>query len=142
MREGSLLRSAFELVPDYLSEARAAEGETNFADLGLQLTRTSRALKVWVSIQTFGLDAFRAAIDRAIELAEHAAERVESSDSLELLRPPSLGIVCFRRRFDGRTRTRRSGATQRSHRGARGERASASSLRRGCTGASRCGSAS
>ena len=103
VRDGSLLRSAFELVPDYLSDARAGEEETNFADLGLQLTRTSRALKIWVSIQAFGLDAFRAAIDRSIELAQHAAERVQQSESLELMRPPSLGIVCFRRRFDGRT---------------------------------------
>ena len=91
------------VVPDYLSDAARGRGETNFADLGLQLTRTSRALKVWVSIQAFGLDAFRAAIDRSIELAQCAAERVQQSESLELMRPPSLGIVCFRRRFDGRT---------------------------------------
>jgi len=99
VRDGSLLRSAFELVPDYLSDARAGEEESNFADLGLQLTRTSRALKVWVSIQTFGLDAFRAAIDHSIELAEHAADRIGESETLQLMRPPSLGIVCLRRWF-------------------------------------------
>jgi aromatic-L-amino-acid decarboxylase len=97
VREGALLRSAFELTPDYLSDARAAGEETNFGDLGLQLTRTTRALKVWVSLQAFGLDAFRAAIDRSLDLAEHAAKRVEESDALELLAPPALGIVCFRR---------------------------------------------
>jgi glutamate/tyrosine decarboxylase-like PLP-dependent enzyme len=64
VRDGRLLRSAFELVPDYLSDARATDEEANFSDLGLQLTRTSRALKVWVSLQAFGLDAFRAAITR------------------------------------------------------------------------------
>jgi selenocysteine lyase/cysteine desulfurase len=101
VREGRLLRSAFEIAPDYLSEARAAEDETSFADLGLQLTRTSRALKVWLSIQILGLDAFRAAIERSLELAEHAARRVEASDALELLVPRSLGIVCLRRRFEG-----------------------------------------
>jgi aromatic-L-amino-acid/L-tryptophan decarboxylase len=101
VREGRLLRSAFEIAPDYLREARAAEDETSFADLGLQLTRTSRALKVWLSIQILGLDAFRAAIERSLELAEHAARRVEASDALELLAPRSLGIVCLRRRFEG-----------------------------------------
>ena len=98
VREGRLLREAFELTPDYLADARASDEETSFGDLGLQLTRTSRALKVWVSIQTFGLDAFRAAIDRSLDLAEHAARRIEESDVLELLATPSLGIVCFRRR--------------------------------------------
>jgi hypothetical protein len=97
VRDGSHLRSAFELTPDYLSDARAGDEETNFADLGLQLTRTSRALKVWVSLQTFGLEAFRAAIERSLDLAEHAGRRIEESEALELLFPPSLGIVCFRR---------------------------------------------
>jgi glutamate/tyrosine decarboxylase-like PLP-dependent enzyme len=97
VRNGALLRSAFELTPDYLSDARAADEETNFGDLGLQLTRTTRALKIWVSLQAFGLDAFRKAIDRSLELAEHAAQRIEASEALELLVPPSLGIVCFRR---------------------------------------------
>jgi len=97
VREGRLLREAFELTPDYLADARASDEETSFGDLGLQLTRTSRALKVWVSIQTFGLDAFRTAIDRSLDLADHAARRIEESDALELLATPSLGIVCFGR---------------------------------------------
>jgi len=100
VRDGSLLRSAFEIVPDYLGDARAADDETNFSDLGLQLTRASRALKVWVSVHTFGLDAFRAAVDRSLELAEHAERRIDESEALELLAPRSLGIVCFRRRFE------------------------------------------
>jgi aromatic-L-amino-acid/L-tryptophan decarboxylase len=97
IRDGALLRAAFELTPDYLSDARAADEETNFGDLGLQLTRTTRALKVWVSLQAFGLDAFGAAIEHSLELAEHAAKRIEASDALELVALPSLGIVCFRR---------------------------------------------
>ena len=56
---------------------------------------------MWLSIQILGLDAFRAAIERSLELAEHAARRVEASDALELLVPRSLGIVCLRRRFEG-----------------------------------------
>lgn len=99
VREGHLLRDAFTINPDYLADYKSEE--VNFADLGLQLTRTSRALKVWLSINYFGLDAFRRAIDRAIELA-HAAERqVRDSPTLELLSPASLGIICFGRRFGG-----------------------------------------
>jgi glutamate/tyrosine decarboxylase-like PLP-dependent enzyme len=101
VRDGAHLRAAFEIVPDYLRDSQAAPGETNFSDLGLQLTRASRALKVWVSIQTFGLNAFRAAIDHSLELAAHAERRISESDAFELLAPRSLGIVCFRRRFSG-----------------------------------------
>jgi glutamate/tyrosine decarboxylase-like PLP-dependent enzyme len=101
VRDGVALRRAFELVPDYLSEARAGTNEVNFADLGLQLTRTSRALKLWISLHAFGLDAFRAAVEHTLELAEHAANRIREESDLELAATPSLGVVCLRRRFAG-----------------------------------------
>ena len=98
VRDGSALRRAFEIKSDYLRDAEADEGIVNFSDYGLQLSRTSRAFKVWMSFRTFGVDAFRAAIDRSLDLAELAHARIDSSDVLELVAPPSLGIVCFRRR--------------------------------------------
>ena len=99
VREGRLLREAFTINPDYLADYKSEE--VNFSDLGLQLTRGARALKIWLSINYFGLDAFRRAIDRAIDLAHAAERRVRESPMLELMSSASLGIVCFRRRFDG-----------------------------------------
>ena len=100
VREGSQLRRAFLITPDYLREATALESEVNFSDLGLQLSRMARAFKVWASIQYFGLNAFRRAIGRAFDLAEHAERRIEESDRLELASRPSLGIIGFRRLFE------------------------------------------
>jgi len=97
VRNGRALRHAFETQSDYLRDAEADGGVVNFADYGLQLTRTSRAFKLWLSLRTFGVDAFRAAIDRTLDLAQLARERIEASDVLELAAPPALGIVCFRR---------------------------------------------
>ena len=101
VRDGSRLEEAFTITPDYLRDAATREGEVNFSDLGMQLTRSARALKVWVSLRYFGVGAFRAAIERSLELADRARERVEQSEELELVAPPSLGVVCFRRRFAG-----------------------------------------
>ena len=98
VRDGRALRHAFEISSDYLRDADAAHVEVNFADLGLQLTRTTRAFKLWLSLRTFGLDAFRASIDRCLDLAALARERIEASEQLELAAPASLGVVCFRRR--------------------------------------------
>jgi aromatic-L-amino-acid decarboxylase len=100
VRDATALSGAFAITPDYLRDSQPGEEEVNFADRGLQLTRTSRALKVWVSLRYFGLDAFRAAVERSLDLAELARRRVEESPVLELAAPPSLGIVCLRRRFD------------------------------------------
>jgi glutamate/tyrosine decarboxylase-like PLP-dependent enzyme len=99
VREGRRLREAFTINPDYLADYK--NDEVNFADLGLQLTRGARALKIWLSISHFGLDAFRRAVDRAIDLAHAAEQRVSESEALELMSPALLGIICFRRRFDG-----------------------------------------
>lgn len=101
VRDGALLRRAFEIVPDYLAEVAAGDEEVNFSDRGLQLTRACRGLKVWLSLRTFGLDAFTAAIDTALDLAIEAERRIEASPQLELLSPARLGIVAFRLRPAG-----------------------------------------
>ena len=101
VRSGRRLREAFRIQPDYLKDLQTGELEVNFSDLGVQLSRTSRALKLWLSLRYFGVDAFRAAIDRSIDLALAAEGRILASDRLELLTPARLGVVCFRRRFDG-----------------------------------------
>ena len=97
VREGHLLPRAFEIHPDYLQDTVAQDAEVNLADHGLQLTRMSRALKVWLSVRYFGFDAFVAAVDRSLDLAEHAQAYVEASPHLDLVAPATLGVVCFRR---------------------------------------------
>lgn len=97
VREGHLLREAFEIHPDYLQDALVRDTEVNFADHGLQLTRTSRALKIWLSVHYFGLEAFASAVNGAMDLAQDAQRYIEASSDLELMSPATLGIVCFRR---------------------------------------------
>ena len=96
VRDVATLERAFSVHPEYLQDTRLGMEQVNFADRGLQLTRSFRALKVWMSIQTFGMAAFRQAIARGMELADRAGDYVRSSKTLELLSPPSLGILCFR----------------------------------------------
>ncbi len=101
VREERALENAFSVFPDYLAETEAGDTEVQLAARGLQLTRTSRALKVWMSVQTFGLAAFRATIDRCLDLALLTERLVRADDRLELMMPATLGIVCFRRRVEG-----------------------------------------
>jgi glutamate/tyrosine decarboxylase-like PLP-dependent enzyme len=102
IRDGAQLERTFAIHPDYLDVYEAhGDGEVNFADRGLQLSRGFRALKVWVSVQTFGLAAFRTAIQRSLELAEFAEAAVRGHTGLTLMAPATLGIVCFRREWPG-----------------------------------------
>jgi aromatic-L-amino-acid decarboxylase len=98
VRNGASLERAFELHPEYLRERIDDRQAVNFADRGLQLTRSSRAIKVWLAIQTFGVDAFRAVIDRTMDLTLDAQHRIEADDRLELVSAASLGVLTFRRR--------------------------------------------
>lgn len=90
------LDRAFSVRPEYLQDANWGTENPNFGDRGLQLTRSFRALKVWMSVQTFGVGAFRRAIDRTLDLAERCEAYVRASEVLELVHPASLGVVCFR----------------------------------------------
>jgi len=95
VRDGSVLHRTFRTAADYLRDTEL--GEPNFQDIGIQLTRAFRALKVWMSFRFFGLDAFRSAIQDSLELAGSAADSIEATPELELLVPPQLSILCLRR---------------------------------------------
>ena len=90
------LEGAFSVQPEYLQDTRWGRDHPNFGDRGLQLSRSFRALKVWMSVQTFGMAAFRRSIGQGIELAERAEAYIRESDVLQIANPASLGVVCFR----------------------------------------------
>ena len=90
------LENAFGVHHDILQDTIWGANHPNFSDRGLQLSRSARALKVWMSVQTFGMEAFRQAVSKGIALATQAEEYVSESQLLEMLNPASLGIVCFR----------------------------------------------
>jgi aromatic-L-amino-acid decarboxylase len=101
VRDGATLRRGFEISPEYLSDVEVADQEVNFSDLGLQLTRSCRALKLWMSVSYFGVAAFRAAIENCLDLTQHAQQEITASPELELITPASLGVVTFRRHPSG-----------------------------------------
>ena len=90
------LEGAFSVQPDYLQDTQWGRDHPNFGDRGLQLSRSFRALKVWMSVQTFGMGAFRRSIGRGIEFAERAEAYIRKSTILQIANPASLGVVCFR----------------------------------------------
>jgi glutamate/tyrosine decarboxylase-like PLP-dependent enzyme len=100
LRDRRLLKETFRITPEYLRELHLDAEEVNFCDYGIQLTRTFRALKVWMSLQVFGLRAFREAIAWGIELAEIAERRLRQSPVWEIVTPAQMGIVTFRHRGD------------------------------------------
>jgi glutamate/tyrosine decarboxylase-like PLP-dependent enzyme len=96
VRDVGHLRAAFHERPEYLRDVDTPEVEVNFCDLGPQLTREFRALKLWMSVQVFGEEEFRAAISRGIELAELAERRLREAGSWEIVTPAQISVLTFR----------------------------------------------
>ena len=90
------LEDPFSVRPDFLQDVVWGSKHPNFTDRGLQLSRSFRALKIWMSIQTFGMAAFRRAVARGMELAARAEDYVRASPVLEIMSPASLGVVGLR----------------------------------------------
>lgn len=99
MRARRHLQRAFRLRSEYFRDVEVdGDGgdEIDFKDHGLQLTRSFRAFKLWMSLQVHGLGAFRAAIDRGIALAELAEAEVRRRPGWRIVTPAQLAVVTFR----------------------------------------------
>ena len=96
VRNGSLMPETFRIMPEYMVDVARQDREVNFCDYGLQLTRSFRALKVWMALKTYGARRFRQIIDRCLDLTEYAARWFGRSPRIELVTRPQLGIFTFR----------------------------------------------
>ncbi len=96
VKDASWLSSTFSEKPEYLRDIEGNESEINFYDYGVQLTRRLRALKFYMSIKTYGLQAFRKAITYNIELTEQVEGYLRSSRVWEVVSPATLAVINFR----------------------------------------------
>ncbi len=65
-------------------------------DLGPDLSRGFRALKVWMTLSVYGSDRIGAIAEQTCALAAMLAARVDREPALQRLAPVALNIVCFR----------------------------------------------
>lgn len=96
VRDRRDLYRAFKMTGEYLQDVETIPDVINFYDFGPQMTRSAKALKLWLSLHAFGVQAFRAAIETGIRNAETAAEIIRETPGMELTTPPQLGVVTFR----------------------------------------------
>jgi glutamate/tyrosine decarboxylase-like PLP-dependent enzyme len=98
VRDGALHAATFADHAPYLARATrgTAGGEPWFTDYGPELSRGFRALGVWFTMKTFGLDRIGESIAHQCALASALGARIAGTPQLELLAPVTLNIVCFR----------------------------------------------
>ena len=90
------LSGTFTEKPEYLRDVEGNKSEINFFDHGVQLTRSFKALKLYMSFKTFGLSAFKQAVQYNISLAETTEKIIRESDKWEVISPATLAVINFR----------------------------------------------
>ena len=101
VRDRDDLARAFAEDADYLRDhADDLDALPDFSAITPELTRQWRGVRVWLPLKLHGVDAFRTALDRALDLAERAWRDLAAIPDIEVLGAPDLSIVTFRVRGD------------------------------------------
>jgi aromatic-L-amino-acid decarboxylase len=98
VRDAQAHAAAFAKPAPYLARGTRglAAGTPWPCDLGPDLSRGFRALKVWMTLKAFGAKRIGRVVERTCDLARHLAALIDADPNLELVAPVTLNIVCFR----------------------------------------------
>jgi len=100
VRDKQRLQRAHSVSADYLPPPQTAEDRWDFAEMGPELSRDARGLRVWLPMKLVGAAAFRAQLDEKLDLARAAVDVVRSHARLEVVAEPTLSLFAFRVRGD------------------------------------------
>ncbi|HEX3887521.1 MAG TPA: aminotransferase class V-fold PLP-dependent enzyme [Phenylobacterium sp.] len=98
VRDGRLLHASFSASAAYMMQSSEADVGPSPSDLGPELTRHFRALRLWLPLQLAGVAAFRAALSEKLALAQRLHARLSALDGFDAGPPPDLSVVAFRYR--------------------------------------------
>jgi glutamate/tyrosine decarboxylase-like PLP-dependent enzyme len=99
VRRDEDLVSTFSVHAAYLEvETRGATANLGFyhADRGIELSRSFKALKAWMSLRANGIETWAGHIARNMEQMQRLAKLIDEHPALELLAPVPLNVVNFR----------------------------------------------
>ena len=94
---GRVLRDAFDMTPEYLSDDRGgADVEFDFFRYGQLGTRRFNALKLWMAIKFMGREGYAKTVERQIELTKYLAQRIDALENFTRVGEVETAVCCFR----------------------------------------------
>ena len=97
------LFNSFHVNPEYLKDVEGDMEHINTWDIGMELTRPARGLKLWLTLQVLGTRLIGSAIEHGFQLAEWAQEALEELDNWEIVSKAQLAMINFRYKTDDLT---------------------------------------
>jgi len=104
VRDTNELRRAHAMRATYLPPSPDDVDCTDFADLGPELSRDFRGLRVWLPIKMHGIGVFREQLDEKLDLARQACDAIRAMPGIEIVAEPDLSLFAFRCETDEATR--------------------------------------
>jgi aromatic-L-amino-acid/L-tryptophan decarboxylase len=95
-RDRAALREAHSIESAYLPAPSDDPLAWDLADLGPELSRPFRGIRVWLPLVMHGFGPFRAALDEKLALARVAAERIRGLPHVRMVSEPVLSLFGFR----------------------------------------------
>ncbi len=93
VRHGEYMR--YHATGSYLQD-RDGQSVRSPMDYSIELSRPFRALRIWLALKVHGENAFRAALEEKLSLAQLAYQELATIPEIELFGVPDLSIVAFR----------------------------------------------
>ena len=100
VREPGRMADAFRRPAPYLvhDPDSPVAGPVSFNERGPELSRSFKALKVWMGLKRHGRKGYAAAVEHDVAMARFLADEVKAQPDFELMAEPTLSIVAFRYR--------------------------------------------
>lgn len=89
------LLNSFSQHPEYLEDIRCQEHNDPW-DMGPEMTRPHRSLKLWCTLQAMGTDLLADVIDYSFYNANVAKRELEKDSNWEITSKPMCGAITFR----------------------------------------------
>ncbi|MBU8893982.1 hypothetical protein KRR26_00120 [Corallococcus sp. M34] len=96
VRDWKSLRHAFGYDTPYLKARSDSAERWDWMGHTFQLSRSFRALKVWMQLQVYGSHALQSVIEGNVRLMQQLGEEISHARDFELMAPVPLSIACFR----------------------------------------------
>ena len=98
VKDGDQLYRSHYYTANYMQDSLSADEEVSPSEVSPELTKHFRGLRMWLSLQLFGVRPFRAALEEKIQLARYFYDTLVQQPGYEVGLPPALSIVLFRYR--------------------------------------------
>ena len=96
VRDRTCLLNTYSTHPEYLKDLEDTADLVNPWDLGPELTRPARGLKLWFTLQAMGSTGLAEAVEHGFALARWVEDECRRNPDIEIVSPAQMAMVNFR----------------------------------------------